>query len=46
MKKAERMLKSEAARKRRRSIKELRQAVQERLFNMLRKKRKKSKKCH
>ena len=43
MKRAERMMKSEAARKRRRSIKELRQAVQERLFNMLRKKRKKSK---
>ena len=43
MERAERMMKSEAARKRRQSIKELRQAVQERLFNMLRKKRKKSK---
>ena len=43
MKRAERMMKSEAARKRRRSIKELRQAVQERLFSILRKKRKKSK---
>ena len=43
MKRAERILKSEAARKRRRSIKELRQEVQERLFSILRKKRKKSK---
>lgn len=43
MKRAERMLKSEAARHRRRSIKELRQEVQERLFSILRKKRKKSK---
>lgn len=43
MKRAERMLKSETARKRRRSIKELRQEVQERLFSILRKKRKKSK---
>lgn len=43
MKRAERMLKSEAARKRRKSVKELRQAVQERMFSMLRKKRKKSK---
>lgn len=41
MNRAERMLKSEAARKRRKAVKKLREELQERLYSVLRKKRKK-----
>ena len=41
MKRAERMLKSEAARKRRRTTKEIREGVKDRLYSKLRKIRKK-----
>lgn len=41
MERAERMLKSEAARKRRKALKEIREQVRERLYSILRKKRKK-----
>ena len=41
MKRAERILKSEAARKRRKAVKKLREGLQERLYSVLRKKKKK-----